>query len=934
MVTVSAGTRGGRDGQGPAGLVGRDRELCAVQALLATARRGPAALILDGQAGIGKTTVCRAALAAAAEAGFVVLDTTGAAAEMSLAWAALEDLLSGVDEAVLAGLAPLHQKALQAITTGTGSPGGDERLVATGLRAALEQQSRVRPILIAIDDAQWIDEPSRLALGFAIRRLAGPVAVLASFRSGEPGSEDRSWVQPRDPRALTRLTVGPMQAADLRTVLDTRLGQAPPTATMTRIHSLSGGNPFYALELARFLADNPDNELTALPPTLGGLVRDRVGDLDAAIIETMLAVAAAFEPTVEVIAAVTDRSPDELVEVLEPMESRGVLIFDGSRIRFTHPLIAAGITTDADPALHRRTHRRLADAVSHPEQRARHLALSSPHGDPETLAALNAAAENAAARGAYSTAAELVTLAIRLGGDDHLQRLRAGEYLFRASALDEADALIAPIIDELPSGFLRTVGLMLLSAVRGYRDGVASTIPMLQRAVEEAGDNLVLHTQALLVLALSTGIGGDMETCVELTARAREDAAATGLPSLHSQALSLWTHVSFMYGLGSDTEALHQALEMGEPDPITPIMLRPKPIRALNWAWTGRLKEAWSELTDVWNGCAERGTDLEMLWAEEQLTMVEVGLGRYDDAARTAAGALERAEQIGGRLPLISAHTAIANAAAYQGRVEDTRVSAELAIAEAAATGLRYLIRPPTMSLGFALVSDGQYEKALRTLGPLLAGFDAAHETEIVAGAFLPDAVEALCAVGRAGEAEPLTAALEAAGVRHDRPWALAVGARCRAMLLAVAGDLDAALGAAEQAMAHHDRLPMPFERARTQLLVGQLQRRRRRTQPARAALNAAAAVFEELGSPLWAGHARRELHRLERRAAGGELTETERQVAEHATAGMTNNEIAAVLYISAKTVEMHLSSAYRKLGVRSRIQLVERLRENGFSGR
>ena len=128
--------------------------------------------------------------------------------------------------------------------------------------------------------------------------------------------------------------------------------------------------------------------------------------------------------------------------------------------------------------------------------------------------------------------------------------------------------------------------------------------------------------------------------------------------------------------------------------------------------------------------------------------------------------------------------------------------------------------------------------------------------------------------------------------------------------------------------MAHHDRLPMPLERARTQALLGQLQRRRRRIQAARTSVGEAAAVFERIGSPLWAARAQRELARLTTGSAGPTLTDAERQVAEQAAAGLTNRQIAAVLFLSEKTVEMHLSNTYRKLGIRSRVQLAERLRE------
>lgn len=910
------------------GLTGRDRELELAQTVLRRTSDGPTTLIVDGQAGIGKTTLCRGLAENLAASGFTILTTTGAAAEASLAWAGLADVLAGIDEAALSELSSLHRQTLQAVESGLAGSGGDERLVAAAFRAALEELSRRRPVLIVIDDAQWLDQSSRLVLGFAVRRLTGPVAMLVSLRTGDPGAADSSWLRPSDPHALNRLTLEPLSADAIDEIVSARLGRVPPQPMLQRIRELSGGNPFYALELLRALQERQDSALESLPPTLTGLIRGRIGELDGDTAEAMVAVAAAFEPTIAIVAAAIDRNPDELVEMLQPLESRGLLIFDGPRIRFTHPMIASSCTTGADPGELRRIHRRLAEVVTQPESRARHLALSTPYGDSETLAALDTAAESASTRGAFGTAAELIALAIRLGGDDQIRRLRGAEYYFRSGALDNAEDLLAPIIDELPAGFLRAVGLMLLAAVRGYREGIANTIGLFERAVHEAEDFAPLRTQALLLLSLATGIGGDMATCVRHARRARADADASGLPELQSQALSLWSHVSFMYGLGADTEALRAALEIEDPLTDAPVMLRPTPVYALNCAWTGRLDEGRTAMTEVWHRCEERGIELDALWATEQLTWIDVAVGRYADAERSAAEALRRAKHIGGRLPLITAHTAIAIVAAYQGRLEEARIASQFATESATEAGLGYLADPPLMSLAFAEVSDGQYEVALQTLKPLLEKFDPAHHTEIMAGAWLPDAIEALTAVGRTDEAEPLVAALEANGSHLDRPWMLAVGARGRALVLAVRGDLDGALQSAERAMEHHDRLPMPFERARTQFLIGQLHRRRRHVQAAHDNLSAAAAAFEEIGSPLWAARANDELARLTARSAGAALTDSEQRVAGLAASGLSNKEIAAKLYLSAKTVEMYLSNAYRKLGIRSRSQLADRLRD------
>jgi DNA-binding CsgD family transcriptional regulator len=198
--------------------------------------------------------------------------------------------------------------------------------------------------------------------------------------------------------------------------------------------------------------------------------------------------------------------------------------------------------------------------------------------------------------------------------------------------------------------------------------------------------------------------------------------------------------------------------------------------------------------------------------------------------------------------------------------------------------------------------------------------------TEIEGGAHLADAIEALTALGRPDEAEPLVGALELNGAARDRAWMRAIGARGHGHVLAARGDLDAARRAVEEAMTYHQRLPMPFEQARTQLLLGQLQRRQRHKDAAATTLQDALAVFEELGTPLWAARARTELARTKVTRRGAGLTPAEHRVAELAASGMTNNDIAAAMFISPKTVEVNLTRTYRKLGIRSRAQLAAAL--------
>ena len=231
------------------------------------------------------------------------------------------------------------------------------------------------------------------------------------------------------------------------------------------------------------------------------------------------------------------------------------------------------------------------------------------------------------------------------------------------------------------------------------------------------------------------------------------------------------------------------------------------------------------------------------------------------------------------------------------------------------------------MTAGFLAVSRRDFDAAIEALQPLVDRLPRVPGIELMQGWFLPDAAEALVSLNRLDEAEQLCTLLLSQGQRFDRAWMLATGNRCRAMVLAARGSLDAALDCARTAMAAHDRVPMPFERARTQLLLGQLQRRQKANEAASATLAEALACFEAMGAQLWVERVRHELARTNvRRSAAAQLSPTEQRVAELAATGMTNRDIASALFISPKTVESNLSRVYRKLGIRSRAELGRRI--------
>jgi DNA-binding NarL/FixJ family response regulator len=320
----------------------------------------------------------------------------------------------------------------------------------------------------------------------------------------------------------------------------------------------------------------------------------------------------------------------------------------------------------------------------------------------------------------------------------------------------------------------------------------------------------------------------------------------------------------------------------------------------------------------------EKGEEGELVFIAQHVVLTDIWRGDFGEAALVAEDVMERARQIGGDTPLFLALGLRAKLAAYAGREADARSAAEEALEISRRTGSFRLADRIVGALGFLEVSLGRSEAAIATLQPLLNRFDpASTPTELPNAVFLADAIEALIEVGRSAEAEPLIGALERNGKRLDRPWMLAVGARGRSMLLADQGDLDAASAAVERAIAELDRLPMPFERARTLLLLGQLRRRQRRREAAAASLQEATDIFERLHVPLWADRAQSELARAnvaQRRS--GQLTPSEQRVADLAASGMKNRDVATALFISPKTVEANLARIYRKLGIKSRAEL------------
>ncbi|WP_263998150.1 helix-turn-helix transcriptional regulator [Mycobacterium yunnanensis] len=918
----------------PVASVSRSGERQAVDDLLGGVGTVPAALVIAGEPGIGKTTLWLYGVERAREQGFRVLSTRADEAESVLAYAAVADLLHDVESEVLRDLTDLQRVAVDRVLlrTGADGPPTDHRTTGSALAAVLVAMAVRQPILLAIDDVQWLDVSSQAVLAVAARRLGGRVALLLTGRAHATEPDPADWLHLPAPDTIERVRVGPLSLHALHTMILERFGRALPRPTMVRIAEVSGGNPFYALELARGVDGRSPVGDAVLPSTLTELVRLRTERFDGQVGDMLLAACSVGEPTVDLIAEVAELPVARVVELLDGPEREGILRLDGNRVVFAHPLLARGIYTHAGPARRRRMHRALAAVEKRPELKARHMALGAASAEPATLQALDDAACAAVGRGAAAAAADLYELAIGLGGDTPTRRLRAAEQHLRAGDTNRARRTIEPTLDGFDSGAQRAAALNLLGAARMADHDYPGALPLLGEAVTQAADEPALLVEATLHFSRALSMSGQHEEALRQAKAAVAHAEGLGDGKLVSQALSLSVLLDCARGLRRDGPALVRALDLEAPDPDVAAPCRASVVDAVTTSWMGDLEEGLAGLIAARRRSVEMGSDADFVFVSGHLAMVYTWLGRYSVASDVAEDVMRRGEQLGGGYPVVVGRTHRAVASAYLGRERVAREDARVAIAGAKQCGAPFLTIRPLIALGFLEVSLGNHEKALKVLQPLLIARRDGSVRDIFPATFMPDAVEALVALGRLDEAVPLVEALELHGAALDRPWLLTAGARGRSMLQAATGDLAAAEETLRGALVQHDRLAMPFELARTQLFLGQVLRRQRKKNLAATVLRDAFDTFGELGARVWATRVGAELERTDAPRTGrSDLTPSELRVARLAATGKSNKDIATALFISPKTVEHNLSSVYRKLAVRTRSELASRASELVF---
>jgi hypothetical protein len=521
-------------------LVGRQRELDRIERFLDAARRERAVLALEGEAGIGKSTLWRAGVDRATGTGALVLSSRPTGSEVTLSFTVLGDLLDEhVDDAILDLLPGPQREAIAAalLRTRSGNDVIDHRTVAVATLSVLRLFVRRRgPVLVAIDDVQWIDPASALALGFALRRIEPtlPVGVLCAMRTGivdEPGRELVSGLTEDGDEVVHLAPLGP---GSLGEVIQAHVGKSFSVPVLQRIHEASRGNAFFAVEIGRALVEfgvpmEPGAPLPA-PPGLEAAVRKRIAVLPEAAHEVLFVAAASSRPARSTIAAAA-ASDAELG--LAAAERAGIVHLAGDKLSFAHPLFASVVYTDATAEQRRDVHGRLARIVSDIEERARHSALAVDGSDDTVADELETAARQARARGANASAAELLELAATrtspVRGDDIRRRsLDAADLHLLAGDYERALILTGPLVDVAPPGqalaeILLHTGIALMTLGR-----YVSAAPVLVRAAAEPGVDPRTASSIHLWCGWATTYAGDPAAGVRHAALAFERAEEAG----------------------------------------------------------------------------------------------------------------------------------------------------------------------------------------------------------------------------------------------------------------------------------------------------------------------------------------------------------------------------------------------------------------------
>jgi DNA-binding CsgD family transcriptional regulator len=887
-------------------VVGRERELQFVGAFFDGSVESPAGLVLEGEPGIGKSTLWLAAVTMARERGLVVLVASPAQAEHGLAHVGLGDLFDGVLDDVIGELSPPRRRALEValLRDDAAGDGTDDRALAVAVHDVLNLLSKRKPVVVGIDDVQWLDPSSASALAFALRRLGGAVRLVIARRL-EPSELEQSV-------DVERLRVGPLSVGALHRLLHDRLGRPFARQTLLRIHERSGGNPFFALELARVLGEDVDPlEPLPVPETLEELLRARLAGLPATTRDA-LALASALGAPSESLLERAGVAP----HALDPAVEAHVVERESGAIRFTHPLLSSVLYNDLG-AERKVVHERVAAIVSDPAVRARHLALAAEKPDAAIAAALDEASAIAATRGASASAAELAEAALRLTpsrevGERHRRALAAARAHRASGEWTRARAIAIDLLEQSRLGALRADALLFLAELEGLGRAVA----LLEEALHEATSRPALQAAIQCRLAWAARFAKGFDAALEHARASLQLADAADDDALRLDALEMMTFLGSAVGDPQVTTYAERAHEIAVATGDVRLIRRAQ-LSLVEALGNNDLDGARQLLEREYEESNQRN-DLSAAQALHGLAWLELWAGRWELAADYAERSYDLMTQYGLEVPWV--HLPVAVVAAHRGRLELAREHSERSLKLGEEQfGQHTPVHVGT--LGFVAMQSGDPQTALRWFAEAEGVTTRLGWHEAGRRWWVADHVEVLLALDRVEDAVRVLESWEAERRAGD-DRTLASTTRCRGLVAAARGDVTEAAAILEEAVGRHEQAADSFGRARALFALGAVRRRERQKRAAREAIAAALEGFEQLGAATWAEKARAELGRIGGRTREQGLTAAERRVAALAAEGLTNREVAAALFLGERTVETHLSHVYAKLGVRSRGEL------------
>jgi DNA-binding CsgD family transcriptional regulator len=893
-------------------VIGRGAELGRIRALLDAARAGRSgALLLEGVAGVGKSTLLTAAAHQAD--GCTVLRARGVESEAGLDHAALLELLAPVRD-LLPDLPPRPAAALSAaLGWGAAGAAGDRFLVGAGTLMLLARAAERGPVLVLVDDLQWVDRESAQALLFAARRLsADAVALLFAARADVP--------LPVAADGVERLVVGGLTAGESAQLLE---GVA--RGVVDRLRAATGGNPLAMLETVARL--NPAQRVGAGPlpeplPVGNRLERDYArllaGLTPAAWRAVLLLAASHDEAEAPVVDALAAAGLDAEV-ALDEAQARGVLVADSGRLTFRHPLLRSAAWSVATPAQRRDAHKALAGALpAGPERVLQAAAATAGRNDAlaDELASIAVSMRDrsglAAASAAFERAAALSKDPDRAAG----WLAEAVDDAFLAGDTERARALGQRALEPGPA---RPRVLHTLGQVEEFSGSIVRAAELQEEAARE-GTGL-LRARALHGIVLIRYRLGDMVGMLTAAERLAEVADEADPEQRMLAAYSLGAAEIFGGDAARGRELMLRALDLLEGEP----MLRDDPrhlLTALLVArWLSDPMIAFGYLPRRMDAARERGALGPLAAANTLACWGLLMLGDHAGGYAMAGEAVELGEAAGYLSELAAAHIALAEEEAGRGRHDEASRSITAAHRLVATAGLADVAEFVHESEAYCAACRGDHQRVIAILEPLARVVGRGTRGDLLSVA--PELVQAYLAVGRAEDATTLAHRYAAANPPPHTPQSAGVIARTAAL---VETDLDAAITLFEAARESFG--PDVLEAGRTRLLHGSRLRRAGQRIAAREQLRAARDVFAAADLALWAGRAAEELAatgetaRSRQPHADEPLTSQETRVALLVARGMTNKEVAAALFLSPKTVEHHLGSVFRKRGLRSRTEL------------